>query len=485
MRKGLWVACAVSLGGCSALGPDYERPPLEVPGHWRLDPAQTSELVNGAWWEQFGDPQLNTLIGIALDENRDLRIAVARVEEYLGRYGATRADQFPQVAAGADAGHGRTAESQRLPGSAATASQFDVNLGASFELDLWGRLRRATEAAQADLLAQQEARQTVVLTLVSSVANAYISLRELDQRLTITRTTLQSRAESMHLAQRRFEVGLTPELDARQAESEYESTRAMVPQLEQAIVQQENALSLLLGRNPGPIVRGRTLVELRRPVVPAGLPSDLIERRPDIRQAEQQLVAANAQIGIARAAYFPVVSLTGALGSVSPQLSSLFGGPARAWSYGAGLSVPVFTAGKIAGQVQAAEAVQQQTLENYRKTVQTAFAEVENALVAASKTSEQLEAQARQVEALRSYLRLARLRYDNGYTSYLEVLDAERNLFSAELSLAQTRGSELSTLVNLYKAMGGGWVDEAARRSTLVSPGVAGAPPSATATRGT
>ncbi|HMW44182.1 MAG TPA: efflux transporter outer membrane subunit, partial [Plasticicumulans sp.] len=328
----------------------------------------------------------------------------------------------------------------------------------------------ATESARADLLAQEEARRTVVLALVANVASGYVALRGLDQQLATTRATVSSRAESTRLARRRFEVGLTSELDARQAESEYESARALIPQYEAAIAQQENNLSLLIGRNPGPILRGRTLAQLRLPQAPAGLPSDLLARRPDIRQAEQQLIAANAQIGVARAAYFPSISLTAAIGSVSPQLSGLFEGPSRTWSYGGGLLAPIFTAGAIAGQVQAAEALQQQALENYRKSIQTAFAEVETGLVNARKLHDQLGAQARQTEALRRYLRLARLRYDNGYTSYLEVLDAERNLFSAELQLAQTRASELSAWVTVYRAMGGGWVELAEQHSGAAQP---------------
>lgn len=470
LRLSVLAVCAALAAGCAAVGPDYERPPVEVPGQWRLPQPSVNELANGAWWQQFADPALDALIQAALDENRDLRIAASRVEEYRGRYGATRAEQFPQVSASGSGGRARLAESQRLPGQPATGTTWQVDLGVSFELDLWGRLRRATESARADLLAQEEARRTVVLALVANVASGYVALRGLDQQLATTRATVSSRAESTRLARRRFEVGLTSELDARQAESEYESARALIPQYEAAIAQQENNLSLLIGRNPGPILRGRTLAQLRLPQAPAGLPSDLLARRPDIRQAEQQLIAANAQIGVARAAYFPSISLTAAIGSVSPQLSGLFEGPSRTWSYGGGLLAPIFTAGAIAGQVQAAEALQQQALENYRKSIQTAFAEVETGLVNARKLHDQLGAQARQTEALRRYLRLARLRYDNGYTSYLEVLDAERNLFSAELQLAQTRASELSAWVTVYRAMGGGWVELAEQHSGAAQP---------------
>ncbi len=456
---------ALALSGCAMVGPDYTRPPVEVPADWRMPAGTMTELANGAWWQQFGDPVLDGLIETALASNRDLKIAVARVEQFLGQYTATRGEQFPLLDASGAFGRQRLPASQRLEGQGATVGINELAAGASFELDLWGKLRRATEASRAELLASEEARQTVVLTLVSGVASGYIGLRDLDQRLAIARATLTSRAESLRIQRLRFQAGITSELDWRQAESEYEATQAVIPQLEQEIARQENALSVLLGRNPGPIERGRPLPELRSPEVPAGLPSELLERRPDIREAEQQLVAANAQIGVARAAYFPSISLTGLLGSASTDLGDLFTGPARLWQYAAPISVPIFTFGRIEGSVQAAEAVQHQALEGYRKAIQTAFREVDDGLVAVRMTREQAEAQRRQTEALARYLTLARLRYDNGYTSYLEVVDAERNLFDAQLSLAQTRGAELNAHVALYRAMGGGWVAEAAARA--------------------
>ncbi|MEZ5584781.1 MAG: efflux transporter outer membrane subunit [Candidatus Competibacteraceae bacterium] len=378
----------------------------------------------------------------------------------MGRYGATRADQFPQVDATATGARGRSAESERLPGSDAIEA-LSSRSERVFEIDFWGRLRRATETARADLLATEEARRTLILTLVTAVASSYINLRELDKELEITRRTLDTRQESRRIARLRFQAGLTSELPFQQAEAEYQAAAIEIPRLERAIVQQENALNLLLGRNPGSISRGQPLESLAAPSIPPGLPSELLERRPDLRLAEQQLIAANARIGVAKAEYFPTISLTGAVGSSSSELSDLFSGPERTWSYGGALLAPLFTAGKIAGQVQAAEAQQQQALLNYQNAIQTAFAEVEDGLADVSKSRELLAVQEQQVEALRRYAYLAQLRYDNGYTSYLEVVDAQRNLFNAELALAQNQGGVLLALIGLYKAIGGGWVTEA------------------------
>ncbi len=279
----------------------------------------------------------------------------------------------------------------------------------------------------------------------------------MDRQLEISLDTLKIREESLEIYKMRFDAGVVSELELSQMRSEYENTRATIPRIEKSIAQQENALNLLLGRNPGPVARGLTIDQLNLPPVPAGLPSDLLEQRPDIRQAEQDLISANARIGVARAAYFPSVSLTGMYGVASADLSNLFSGPAQIWNLGAGVTVPIFTAGRIRGQVKASEAIEQQALHNYVKSIQTAFREVEDSLVDQNRTRIQLDALFNQLTALRNYRDLARLRYENGYSSNLEVLDAERNLFSIELTYIQTRGSLFHALVNLYKAMGGGW----------------------------
>jgi len=322
-------------------------------------------------------------------------------------------------------------------------------------------LRRATEAARADLLSTEEARRAVVLTLVTAVANGYVSLLNLDQQLEIARQTVKVREESLKLFELRFSGGLISEVELSQVKSDYEQTRATIPQIEKSIAQQENALNALVGRNPSPIRRGRSMEQLVLPAVPAGLPSDLLERRPDIRQAEQGLIAANARIAVAKAQYFPSISLTGLFGASSEDLSNLFHGAAKVWNYTGNVTVPIFTAGRISGQVQAAEAVRRLALYGYQQAIQTAFREVEDALVDQRKSREKFEYESRQIEALRTYRNLASMRYENGYSSYLEVLDANRNLFAAELSHIQTKGNLFQAVVNLYKAMGGGWIVEA------------------------
>jgi multidrug efflux system outer membrane protein len=376
----------------------------------------------------------------------------------------TRSQIFPQAAVQAQAARQRVSPSAAgLPaGTPSTFESYALDLGVAWEIDLWGRLRRATEAARAELLASEQARLAVILSLVAAVAASYVTLVDLDRQLEIARSTAQSRGESYRIFRLRFEGGTVSEVELNQALSDYELAQATIPLLEKQIAQQENALSVLLGRYPGPVVRGRPLDGLASPAVPEGLPSELLERRPDLLQAEQALVAANARIGVAKAAFFPSISLTAFLGTASSSLSDLFSGPARTWSYGGVLTQPIFTAGSLSGQLAVAEAQNRQALEQYQRAIQTAFQEVNDALVDQAKTREQLAAQRRQVEALRNYARHARLRYDNGYTSYLEVTDADTRLFNAELQYVQVQGQLLLALIDVYKAMGGGWVAQAA-----------------------
>jgi outer membrane protein, multidrug efflux system len=456
----LVTALGIALSGCT-VGPTYQRPEVPIPAQWEVNIQQANDLANTTWWNQFRDPVLNDLIQTALQENKDVQIAAARVEEYMGRYGATRAEQFPQVGANAAAARTRSSENGALPPGTNPINSFQVDLGISFELDLWGKLRSATAAARAQLLASEEARRTVILTLVSQLANSYVQLLDYDKQLAVTRATLQTRSESVRINGLRFKAGLISELDYQQAIAEYQSAAVQVPLLEKQIVQQENAISLLLGRNPSKIARGVALDQLALPQVPGGLPSELLERRPDIRQAEQQLIAANAQIGIAKAAFFPSISLTGIFGTASTDLSDLFKGPSRTWQFAGFLAQPIFTGGRLEGQLQVAEAVQKQALLNYQQVIQNAFAEVDNSLIAVSKLREQLRDEQAQVNALQRYLDLATLRYQNGYSDYLTVVDAERNLYTAQLQYVQDQGSLFVALVNLYKAMGGGWVENA------------------------
>jgi multidrug efflux system outer membrane protein len=450
----------LSLFGCM-IGPDYRRPIVETPPSWRFEEKGAREVTNTAWWEQFDDPVLGELIQVALKENKDVKIAAGRVEEFMGRYGTTRAALFPQVSAGATAGRSRVTGNGPTPLTPATenpANNFFTFLNAGWEIDLWGKLRRATEASRADLLSTEEGRRAVILTLVTSVASAYVNLRDLDTQLEIAQRTTKSREQSYHLFQLRFRGGVISELELSQVKSEYEQALSTIPFIEKIIAQQENALSVLLGRNPGPIPRGKKIDEFALPAIPAGLPSDLLTNRPDILQAEQDLIAANARIGVARSLYFPAISLTGLFGLASADLSNLFTGPSRTWIWAVPVTAPIFTGGAISGQVKSAEAVQQQALLRYQQVIQTGFREVEDALIDQKRSREQLEIQAQQVESLRNSARFASLRFDNGYTSYIEVLDAERSLFNAELSQAQTKGVLFQSLVNLYKAMGGGWI---------------------------
>ena len=452
------LLAALFLAGCT-VGPDYMQPIVDSPALWRVEVSKAADLSNTEWWHQFDDPALNALIGEALQNNKDLLIATARVDEFLGRYGVSRSELYPQVGAEGAAARERISEDVSPIGPTVDNPDniYQAFLTATWEIDLWGRLRRATEAARADLLSTEEARQTVIQTLVSAVALGYIDLLNLDRQLQISIDTADTREDSLDIFTKRHQAGVISNLELSQVKSEYQEARARIPELQRAIGQRENALSVLLGRNPGPIRRGGTIADLELPLVPAGIPSDLLTRRPDIRQAEQDLIAANARIGVARAAYFPTVSLTGFLGTSSRDVADLFEGDSKAWNYAGNVTVPIFTAGRIRGQIEAAEAIQQQALFNYQQVIQDAFREVDDSLIDQDRTRETLDAQGQQVQALQDYARLANLRYDEGYSSYLEVLDAERSLFNVDLRYTQTQADLFRALVDLYKAMGGGW----------------------------
>ncbi len=462
MRNCLALLCtALLLSGCT-VGPNYRRPAVAVPPTYRgLAPDRTAQtetatLGDQKWWDIFQDEQLRTLIHTALQQNYDLRIAASRILEARAQLGITRADQFPTASAGAGIADVRTAQSKFLPAFETSTGQ--VNLSAAWELDFWGKFRRATEAARANLLASEWARQEVVSTLVANVAAAYFQLRALDLELEISKRTFDSRKESLRLTQILANGGATSLLDVRQAEQLVFTAGAEIPALEQQIAQQENFLSILLGQNPGDITRGETLTEQRQPSqVPAGLPSSLLERRPDIRQAEEQLVAANAEIGVARAAYFPQISLSGSGGFQSSALTNLFSGPAGAWSFGASLAQPIFTGGRLRSGVRLAEAQQQTAELFYQQSIRGAFRSVSDALVANRKTREFRAQQELLFQSAEDAARLSHMRYAGGATGYLEVLTNETNAFSAELGLAQARLNELLALVQLYQALGGGW----------------------------
>jgi len=455
------LSAALLLSGCT-VGPNYKRPVVAVPPTYRGavpdETAQTDTATLGdqKWRDIFQDEQLRALIRISLQQNYDVRIAASRVLEANAQLGITRADQFPTLGAGAGIGDVRTAQAKFLPKFETSIGQ--VNLSAAWELDFWGKFRRATEAARANLLASKWARQEVVSTLVANVADAYFQLRALDLQLEISKRTLDSRQESLHLTRILANGGATSLLDVRQAEQLVFTAGAEIPTLEQQVEQQENFLSILLGQNPGDIPRGQTLTEQRQPPqVPPGLPSSLLERRPDIRQAEEQLVAANAEIGVARAAYFPDISLSGSGGFQSSALTDLFSGPAGAWSFGASLAQPIFTGGRLRSGVRLAEAQQQTATLFYQQSIQEAFRSVSDALVAYRKTREFRAQQELLFESAKDAARLSQMRYTGGATGYLEVLTNETNAFSAELGLVQARLNELLALVQLYEALGGGW----------------------------
>ena len=463
MRRFILFASVLLLFGCM-IGPDYHRPKVDMPQSFRFEEKDARDTANTDWWKAFQDQDLENLIDEALANNLSVKIAAANIEQAAAVLTQVRSPLFPQVSYSGNASRERISEFGNSSVSSLIKNprnSFELLAGATWEIDLWGRIRRLSEAAQADLLATNEARRGVILSLVSSVAGSYIQLRGLDAQREIAERTLAAYAESLKLFELQFKHGQVSLMTVEQARSQYQTAAAAIPQIESQIAQTEDVLSFLLGRNPGPIARGKSILQLTTPAIPSGLPSQLIERRPDLAQAEQNLIAANAQIGAAKALYFPSISLTGALGLQSSELSNLFQGSSRMWNYAGSFVGPIFTAGSISGQVKQAEAAQQAALLSYKNAILNAFNDVDNALVSRQKLSDQLQAQQKLVASLKEYARLAWLQYNGGYTQYLTVLDAESQLFPAELNYAQTRTSLLIAYVNIYQAMGGGWVNNA------------------------
>jgi multidrug efflux system outer membrane protein len=457
----LCVAAGALLSAC-AVGPDYKRPEIKAPEEWRIDYPKAAEVANTKWWEQFGDPALDQLIDEALRNNLDIQAAAARVDRFLGALTTTRSQFFPQVgyAGGASRNRASTVGPTPIPaGLDPTYSMYQANLNASWEIDLFGRVRRQSEAAQAQVYASEQGRRGVILSVVTTAAVLYVGLRALDRELEIARSTAQNYADTKQLFQLRFAGGVVSEVELAQIESQYQTALAAIPSFEQQIAAQEGLISVLLGRNPGDIPRGKTIDELIAPAIPAGLPSELLERRPDILQAEQNLVAVNANIGVAKSLYFPSISLTGLFGSVSTTTGEFLKAPSKTWSLAADLAGPIFTFGAIGGQVRSAEAAQQEATLFYQSTILNALRETNDALIGSVKKKDEAEAQARRVKALSDYARLARLRFDNGVASYIEVLYAENELFGAQLVAVSTLADRYAQLINVYKAMGGGWVD--------------------------
>jgi outer membrane protein, multidrug efflux system len=461
-RTAAWLAsiAAVCLVGPGCLiGPNYQRPAAGAPDAFRGDAtaaAGATSLGDQRWSTLFQDDSLQTLVRTALERNYDVQLAAARILEAQAQLGITRADQFPSVNAGVDLLGQRPAAALGFPSR--NVGAIEVQGTAAWEPDFWGKFRRATESARAQLLSAEWGRRAVMATLVSQVATAYFSLRALDLELDISRRTLASRRESLQLAQVREQGGVTSLLDVRQAEQLVYGATGEIATLERQIAQQENFINLLLGANPGTIARGRSLTDQPPPAdVPAGLPSALLERRPAIQRAEEALVAANAQIGVARAAFFPQISLTGSGGFESTALAALFTGTNAIWAAAASVAQPVFTAGRTRSQVALAEARRTEALVTYQQTIRQAFREVSDALVGYGKRREFRDQQALLFAAAQDARRLAQIRYEGGATSYLEVLDADTRLFDAELGLAEAELNKLSAYVEIYRALGGGW----------------------------
>jgi multidrug efflux system outer membrane protein len=453
---GLVCATLVTVAGC-ALGPSYERPEVPVPEGW-VEPVRTdTTIADLPWWEVFADTTLQNLIELALVENKDLLTSAARIEEARANLGFTKADLYPRLDGSAGASRSKTSE-QLPPLLGEHHNDFFLAADASWELDLWGKLRRATEAARGEYLATEEGYRALTLSLVSDVASLYFGLRDLDARLEISRRTLAGRQESTTLIRSRFEGGIAPELDLNQAEIEEAEAAASVASLDRQVIQTEYALSVLLGHAPGAIPRGRALTDQPiPPEIPAGLPSELLERRPDVLVAEQQLAAQTARIGVAQALRFPSLSLTGSYGLESNDLENITENGASFWNIGANLLGPIFNFGKNKAQVEVERARTEQLLHQYELAVLQGFREVEDALVAIRTFREEHAARTRLVTAAQNAVRLSRARYDSGFTNYLEVLDLERSLFSAELAASQTLQQQLVSVVQLYKALGGGW----------------------------
>jgi len=464
MSFSAFLVVLILLTGCS-VGKKYQRPQITAPPEFRSAPAGTTSaasLADEKWFQVFKDPQLQELVRKALVNNYDLREAVARVEASRAQLGITRADQLPTITSSAGVTTERFASTGSFPipqGAKQTRTFGEVGLNLlSFELDIWGRLRMATEASRAELLSSEETQRAVVTTLVSDVATAYFHLLELDSELEIAKRTLASREDSLRLIKSRESVGVASTLDVRQAEQLVEVAGEAIPAIEQNITQTENQIRLLMGESPAPITRNLSLIQQEQPPsLPVGLPSALLERRPDIRAAEQNLIASNALIGVARAAYFPQISLTGLLGFQSNQLSSLFTGQNKTWQFAPQIAQPIFTGGRLRSNVKFAEAEQKIALVQYERSIQTAFREVSDSLVQYEKVRDVRGRQEKLVGTLQDRSRLSYVRYRGGVDTLLNALDADRDLFDAELRLAQLRRDELVTVVQLYRALGGGW----------------------------
>jgi multidrug efflux system outer membrane protein len=469
------IAVVLMLSAC-AMGPDYEKPEVPVPDAFQEPTIPGASIANLKWWELFQDEELTRLIEMALINNKEVAIAMARIEEARATLGFVRADQFPNLDGTAGASRGNLIPGAGLPGS--INETFVLAGTLSFEVDLWGKLRRSTEAARAELLATVEARNVVTITLIADVASVYLLLLDLDERVNIAQRTMKTRQDSLDIIQARFEKGTVPLIDVNQAQIELADAAAQLASLKRENQRAENLLSVLLGQNPGPVMRTPGKDEkLLPPEIPAGLPSELLERRPDVRQASQQLAAQTARIGVAEALRFPSLSLTGSLGLASTELDDFFSSSNKAWGLSANFLGPIFDAGRNKSRVEAERARTEQLLKNYELIVLRAFQEVEDSLIGISTFRDEALARKRQVTAARSASKLSLARYNGGVTSYLEVLESDRSLFRAELLASSTTRQELVSIINLYKALGGGWLTEEETAAAATQAGSASTEP--------
>lgn len=458
-RHKLAGAClAALLGGC-AIGPNYQRPETPDPAQYRLDTGVLTVAADSAWWDSFGDPVLNALVEAALRSNYDVRIAAARIDEFRGQLMVARSGFFPQLGLSASAARQRAGTFNGTPfaGLDGPRNSYQLLANASWELDLWGRIRRQAESAEAELWNAEYGRRGVVLALAASVVQGYATLRGLDAQLEIAQQTLASRASGLDIFRQRYEGGVISQVELAQAENDYYSTEASIPPLRTAIAQTENALSLLLGREPGPVERGRPVHDLLPPPAGADLPAALLSRRPDVLQAEQAAIAANAQLGAAQALYLPAVNLSGLFGAIASTPGALWHSASQVWGIGAGLTQPIFQGGAIRGQVQSAAAQRQQAMLAYQGTVLAALADVNSALANSIETRKRLVSLRQQEKSLLVYADQSSARYEGGYSSYLEVTTAQEKLFATQLAAVQGQVDVLTGAAALYKSLGGGW----------------------------
>ena len=452
--SGLGILVFLFLSGC-AVGPDFKTPVVETPENYRFEKVPVETMINLKWWDLFNDPVLYTLVSQAVENNKDLKIAASRVEQARAALGFTSADQYPAINIEAGAGTGNFAGGTR---SDTRNHNYYVAPVLSWEIDFWGKFRRATESAKAELMASEYALRTVQIGLISEVVGSYYLLLDYHQRVKISKDTLESRQKSLNIIQKRFDRGIIPELDVNQAQIQKQIAAAAIPQYERSVSKTENVLSILLGKLPGAITTGKGLkLETAPPEIPVGLPADILERRPDIIEATYLLEAQTAKIGVAVAMRLPAISLTGILGLASSQLAGITS-QGGAWSVSAGLFGPIFEFYKNIRRVEIEEAKTKEVLYFYENTVLTAFKEVEDSLIEIDTYRRQMAAVGNKEKAAQNAYRLAKLRYDKGVSSYLEVLETERALFSAELELSQLKQQYLNGYVKLYKALGGGWI---------------------------